>query len=152
MKKNLIKKIFPVILIPAAGFILLNLTFLFYFLLDTVMNRLFVYDFNPSMRWIPVIKHILSSAVIVVLSWLVLRSKLNELFKAIFSTVPAAVILVILGMLFSPWPAAAYGICALFYAAAIFYLYMTKKSWMFYYAVSLVALALLVMRISGMDI
>lgn len=103
-------------------------------------------------QWFPISKHILFVMIIALISWFVFKSKLKELHKAIYSTVPTAVILVTGGMFLYRWPIISYIVGVLIYGIIIFYLYKTKKSWLFYYAVTWVALVLLIMGILGIDI
>lgn len=147
-----IKKVLPIVIIPAAGFILLNLTFMLAFLFHSIFTTMFSFDMNTTYRWIPSFRHFLFLLFILFISWLILRSKLNELIKAIFSTVPTAVVLVTAGIFLYQWPAIVYGLGTIIYGCIVFFLYKTKKPWTFYYAVTLVALALLTMGILGIDI
>lgn len=151
MKDN-IKKILTIIAIPVAGFILLNLTFILAAVIHTIFFRLFIDNRTIVNRWLPASRHVLFIIIILVLSWTIFKSKINDLFKAIFSMVPTAVILVTLGIFLYNRPIPLYFISGIFYGSIIFYLYKNKKPWFYYYSVSLVAVALLIMMILGIDI
>ena len=157
MKNNLIlKNILIIIAMPILGFILLNLTFmfdaLFQSILRTILRKFITFDYNTITSWIPISTHMSFALLILVISWFILKSKLKDLYKAVYSPVPVAVILVTEGIFLYHWSAVVYIIGALTYGIIILYLYKTKKSWHFYYSVSWVTLALLIMGILGVDI
>lgn len=145
--------IIALIFIPLVGFVLLNVAFLLTAVIRMGLARLFfVGDSEPS-AWMPPLFHISTALLFLLLSFLVFRMKsLKPLFKATFAVVPTAVLLVYTGMFLYNWPIAVYMLSILIVAAIIFYLYKTKRSWMFYYAVGLVSATLLYMQIKGIDI
>lgn len=153
MNNNLnMKRTLTLIAIPVLGLMLLNLSFMFDFLFQSIIDKFFPVDYNMTSQWYPRSKHIFFVVIIAVISWFIFKSKLKELYKAIYTTVPTALILVTMGMFLGRWPMVAYAVGSLFYGTIIFYLYKTKKSWLFYYAVTLVTLALLIMCILRVDI
>lgn len=125
---------------------------MFDFLIQSLIDLFFPSDYNMNIQWFPLSKHILFVMIIALISWFVFKSKLKKLHKAIYSTVPTAVILVTVGMFFYQWPIISYIVGILIYGIIIFYLYKTKKSWLFYYAVTWVVLVLLIMSIFRIDI
>lgn len=149
---NNIKNLLTIIVIPVVGYILLNLTFIFAFLVHTIFTRLFLMDINNGRSWIPVSRHIIFIIIILIISWMIFKSKIKELYKAIYSVVPTAVILVTVGIFLSNMPIALYTIAGIIYGLIILYLFKKKKPWYYYYSVSWVSLALLVMGILGIDI
>lgn len=80
------------------------------------------------------------------ISWGVFKSRLGELYKAAYSTVPVAVALVTTGMFLYRWPILAYSVGAIIVGAVILYLHRTKKNWLYYYAVILIASVLLIIH------
>jgi hypothetical protein len=82
----------------------------------------------------------------------VLKSKWNRLFKAAFFMVPVATALVTVGMFFNRWSILSYSTGILIYAGVIFYLFRTKRNWLYYYSASIVAASLFLMNILGIDI
>ena len=157
MKNNLIfKNILIIIVMPILGFILLNLTFmfdaLFQSILRIILQKFIIFHYNTIASWIPMSMHMSFALLILVISWFVLKSKLKDLYKAAYSPVPVVVILVTEGIFLYHWSAVVYIVGALTYGIIILYLYNTKKSWYFYYSVSWVTLALLIMGILGVDI
>lgn len=154
MNDNL-KKILTFISVPVAGYILLMLTFVLDFLFQSILNRFFsaYYNNNMTIHWFPASKHLWFAVIIVIISWFIFKSKkLKELYKAVYAVVPTAVVLVTVGIFLYKWPAVAYTAGVLIYGTIIFYLYKNKKSWVFYYSVTLVAIVLLIMSILGIDI
>lgn len=150
---NKLKKILTIIGIPLVGFILLNITFLFAALFHTIFNRLFSGHYEIISRWIPASRHILFAIVIILISWFILKSKkIKELYQATYAVVPTATILVTIGIFLYQRPLAVYSLSVLFFGAIIYYLYRKKKPWFYYYSVTWVTLALLIMGILGIDI
>jgi len=151
-KNPIAKNIFYAVVIAFFGFILLNLTILFDFLIQSAIDQFFPAGLNMTSRWYPPVKHIIFVAIIALISWGVFKSRLGELYKATYSTVPVAVALVTTGMFLYRWPILAYGVSAVILGAIILYLNRTKKTWLYYYAVILVASVLLIMGLLGVDI
>jgi hypothetical protein len=101
----------------------------------------------------PRLFHVITPLIFMVISYLVLSNKkLKDIYKATFSVVPTAVLLVYTGIFLYNWPLAVYIVSGVIVTAIFFYLYRTKRHWMYYYAVSLVSVALLYMQIRGIDI
>lgn len=156
IKSPIIKNILSVIIITLFGFVLLNLTFildfLFQGLIDAIVNLFTKTDFNMAWPWFPPLKHGLFVVVIGLVSWLVFKSKLKDIYKATYLTVPTAVILVTIGMSFYRWPVAVYSICGVLVAGILYFFYRTKKPWLYCYAVIIVSLVLLIMNLTGTEI
>lgn len=153
MKSNLfLKNILTIIAMTILEFILLNLAFIFDALFQSILRKFITFDYNTTASWIPISMHMSFAILILVISWFVFKSNLKELYKAVYSTVPVAVILVTEGIFFYRWTGIVYIIGILTYGIIILYLYKTKKSWYFYYSVTWVTLALLIMGILGIDI
>jgi hypothetical protein len=152
-KHPCVKNTLSALAVVVIGFVLLNLTFLFnylvFWLIDIFMPR------NPESvppRWFPLTRHIIFLVIIALISWLVFRSKLPTLVKAIFMTVPTAVVLVTIGILLYPLPVLPYVIGALLTIGVLIYFYFTHKPWLYYYSVILVALVLMVFTLMGGEI
>jgi len=102
-KNPIVKNILSVVAVAVFGFILLNLAFIFDFLVQSLvigLIKLFipVVDLMTNFQWLPPAMHGLFVVIIGIISWLVFRSKLGTLYKAIYMTVPLAVVLVTIGM------------------------------------------------------
>ena len=145
--------IIAVIFIPLVGYVLLLITFLLTAIIRMGLARLFFVGNSEPASWMPRFFHIGTALLFLLLSFLILRiKKLKPLFKATFAVVPTAVLLVYTGMFLYNWPTVVYIISGLIVISILFYLYKTKRSWMFYYAVGLVSITLLYMQINGIDI
>jgi hypothetical protein len=143
--------------VAAIGFVLLNLTFLLNYLVFQFINIFMPSNPMPSNpesapQWFPLARHILFLIIIALISWIVFRSKLRVLIKAIFMTVPTAVTLVTIGILLYPSPVLPYLVGALLTIGVLFYFYRTHRPWLYYYSVILVALVLMVFTLMGGEI
>ena len=155
-KNPMVKNILSALAVAGFGFILLNFTFIFDFLLHSLVAgliKLFI-PVNPEITyyWFPPVMHALFVVVIGLISWLIFRSKLGVLYKAIYMTVPSAVVFVTLGMFLYRWPVAAYSLGSLFGIGILYYFYRTKQPWLYYYTVILVGLALAIFSLLGGEI
>jgi len=56
--------------------------------------------------------HVVFVVIIALISWGIFKSRLGELYKAAYSTVPVAVALVTTGMFLYHWPVLAYSVSA----------------------------------------
>jgi hypothetical protein len=149
-----VKNIISALAVAAFGFVLLNLTFLFNFLVVKLIGLFVSEEFMSTHQWqcFPMMRHAFFLVIIGLISWLVFRSKLGTLYKAIYMTVPLAVIFVTLGMFLYHWPVVPYLVGGLFTIGVLFYLYRTKQPWLYFYTVILVALSLMIFTILGGEI
>lgn len=154
-KNSFVKNILSALAVAGFGFILLNLTFILDFLLHLLVMgfiRIFI-PINPIVDyWFPPVMHLLFVAIIGTVSWFILKSKTPVLLKAIYSTVPLAVIFVTLGMFLHRWPIIAFSFGSLFGLGVLYYLYQTKRSWLYYYTVILVGGTLTIFTLLGGEI
>ncbi len=155
-KNSPAKNIFSVFLVPGGGFILISLALFFDYFFQNLTARFIGLFASPNVfleyKWYPPLMHGLSALVICFVSWSVLKSKLGTLAKATYLTVPAAVVLATAGIFLYRWPAIAYSVGGLLTVGTLIYFYKTKQSWQYYYAVILVATALAIMGILGVEI
>lgn len=155
-KNPIVKNILSALAVAGGGFVLLNLAFLFDFLfqslLDVIIGLFTTADINMAWAWYPPVKHSLFVIIIGLISWFVFRSKLAVLYKAIFMTVPLAVIFVTFGIFFYRWPAVVYSLGSLFAAAVLYYFYRNKQPWLYYYTVILIGIVMLLAGILGVEI
>jgi len=152
LKHPLVKNILSAVVVAAAGFVLLNLTFLFYFLVFQFFDIFARSNPESIPQWIPPARAIIFMAIIALLSWVIFRSKLPTLVKAIFMTVPTAVVLAMIGILLYPSPVLPYLVGALLTIGVLFYFYRTHKPWLYFYSVTLVALTLMIFTLTGGEI
>lgn len=148
------KKVLTIIVIPVFGYVLLLATFMLAAIFRAALFRIFRIGGGPEETagllvgsW-----RLLFMALMLLVSWFILRSKLPELYKAVYAAVPVAVVMTIVGIYLNRWPAAVYAVDALIYGGIILYLYKAKKSWVYYYAVTWITAALLFMMAAGIDI
>lgn len=152
LKKQYFKNILSALAVIAFGFILLNLTFILDAAFQSLLNLFIPINKDMTMRWYLPARHILFAVLIYLLSWFILKSKIRTIYKAIFSVVPVAVTFVTIGMFLYQWPVVSYILSALIYGGIFFYFYKTKKQWIYYFSVSLIAVVLLITGIMGMEI
>jgi hypothetical protein len=156
LKNPIIKNILSAVAVAVFGFILLNLTFLSDAIFQNTIRwiiRLFIpLTTNTDLYWFPPLLHASFVVVIGIISWLVFRSKLRVIYKAIYMTVPLAVVLATLGIFFYRWPLAAYSLGSVFGISVLYYLYRTKQPWLYYYTVVLVGLTMAIFTLSGGEI
>lgn len=157
IKNPIVQNILSVLAILVIGYLLLNLTFIFDWLLHSAVIwiiKLFVPIDNPEItfNWFPPVMHALFVIVIALISWFIFKSKLGVTYKAIYLTVPTAVTLVTLGIFLYRWPLISYSVGALLTLAVLYIFYRARQSWLYYLSVLVVSAALLIIGILGVDI
>jgi hypothetical protein len=130
-----VKNIVSALAVTVFGAVLLILTFLLDFLAVMVIGQFlgpFLQAGFERTFWFPPLTQAVFALVVAVITWAVFKAKLPEIYKAAYTIVPTAVALVV--------------------AAILAYLYRARESWIYHYAVLLVALVLLIMGLTGTDI
>lgn len=155
-KNPIVKNILSAVAVAVFGFILLNLTFMFDFLIQSLVKGLIELftpvDLMTNFQWLPPAMHSLFAVIIGIISWLVFRSKLGVLYKAIYMTVPLAVVFATLGIFLGRWPVAAYSLGSLLSIGVLYYFYRTKQPWLYYYTLILVGLTFTIIGLFGVEI
>lgn len=155
-RNKFVKNILSAVAVVIFGFILLILTFLFdalfQSLIDGVIKLFTQTDINMVWYWFPSIKHAMFVIIIGLISWFVFKSKLGTFYKAIYMTVPLAVVFATIGMFLYQWPVIVYLLGGLFFFCVLYYLYKTKKSWLYYYTLVLIGILMLLIVLLGIDI
>lgn len=152
VKNPYIRNTLLALFIALSGFTLLNLTFLFYAAIINGVALLFPDDYAmKSGLYMPTMMTIISLGIIVGY-YFVYQSKIKDIYKATLMTIPTAIILIMEGIMLSEWPWAAIPAGAVLTAGALYYFYKAKKSWLYWFAVIIVALALVIMIATGTDI
>jgi len=156
LKNQIVKNILSAVAVAIFGFILLNLAFIFDFLVQSLvigLIRLFTpVNFETNFQWLPPAMHVLFLIIIGIISWLVFRSKLRVLYKAIYMTVPLAVVFVTIGMFLGQWPVFAYSLGGLFGIGVLYYFHRTKQPWLYYYTAILIGITMLLVGLLGVEI
>ncbi len=132
------------------GFILLNITFIMAFLFQTIFRGILdlFLEYNDY-TWLPFITHGLFMVLIIYLSWLIFKAKLSTYYKAIYMVVPTAVIFITVSILCYPIVWLGYLINSILGISVLIYFYKTKQPWLYYYAVILMGLVLLIFTLLG---
>lgn len=146
LKNPTLKSALEASIVMVGGFVLLNLTFMLFALITQIFELILPF------RFVPISGLIAGSIVIAALSWLVFRSGLNSIFKAIFMMVPVAVVLVLIGISFYRWQWLAITLGGLISVSTLIYFIRASKPWLYSFSLILVSLALLIMTILGIDI
>ncbi len=138
------KNVLSVLVILVGGFILFNIAFLLAALVINATISVLGIAQNGAPH---IVGRVLYLFLIFLISWFVFRSRLNDIIKATFLTMPLMVILVMVGISLyqqSKWMIV--GIGAVIICAVLSYLYKKKLSWLYYFSTFYVAvLALCVM-------
>lgn len=152
-KNHFVKYILQALAVAIFGFILLNIAFLFdwvfHIVVIYILKLLIPADVLNNLPWFPPLMHVLFMIIICITSWYIFRSKLGDFYKAVFITVPLAVVFVTLGILFYRWPIVPFALSGLIVVALIVYFSRTKQSWLYYYAVVIVAAVLALFTLFG---
>lgn len=156
IKNPIVRRVLSAVALTMLSAVLLNLIFL----LDYGFQSLFMWlinlftptSFETVASWFPFALHLAFVAFICLISWAIFRSRMKVFYKATFLTVPMATILMTFGILLYRWPVVSYVVSSLFTLGVLYYLYRTKKPWLYYFAVTLISLILLVMNITGTEI
>lgn len=144
-----LKNILSAVMIMAGGLALFTLAFLTTAFVTNAFIRVFGMERigNPhgTGRWFTLL-------LILFLSWLIFRSKINDTVKATFLTMPLMVVLVLTGIGFYQQPAWIVGIGAVVIGAVLFYFHQRRLPWVYYFATLYVAALALYVLVSGVDI
>jgi len=142
------KNILSILVIAGVGFVLFNVAFL---LAAFVFNASIKIMGLPQDAAPPVVGRAAYLIIILLISWLVFRSKLNNLVKATYLTMPLMIVLIMLGISTYQQPAwLTAGIGAMIVGAVVYYIYNKRLSWLYYFAtfyVALLALCVMIFRI-----
>lgn len=131
--------------------IMLTLLFLLYALIFNLYDMLIpLKPDGPNPYFI--IRPITLFVILAVLAWFIFRLKIATLYKAIYTTWPVATVMAFVGIYFEHSPILTYSLCALFAIGILGYLFFTKKSWFYYISVIPVSIALLLVKLLGVEI
>jgi hypothetical protein len=147
-EKTWFKPVLSMLCIVAGGFILFNVAFM---LAALTMGALARIDGTQGIP--PAYGRIIFVILIFILSWFIFRSKLNDLFKATYLTMPLMIALVMIGIFsfqLSQW--VVYILGGVVVAAVLYFIYLKKLSWLYYFATGYVVAVALFVMIAGIEI
>ncbi len=148
IKNKTIKTLLSIIAIIVIGYILLNITFLFY----AVIAWIIAYPaggMEAVSKWIGPTSFTISTVLVALFTYLIFRSKWPTLIKAIYLPAPTAVMIVITGIMLYRWPIISYSVSAVLTAIVIYIFYKYKQPWIYYFSVILTALTILIFSMLG---
>jgi hypothetical protein len=147
--KPWMKSILSVVVIVAGGFILFNVAFL---LAAFVFNGIGV--ITGTMEQGPgIIGTGAYLLLLLLISWLVFRSKLGHLAKATYLTMPLMAVLILTGVRLYQQPQwVVFGTGAVIVGAVTFYIYRKKLPWIYYFATFYVAALAVYIVLAGIEI
>lgn len=135
--KPWLKNILSCLVISTGGFVLFNLAFLLAaFVIKTTMYVMEISENEAP----PVISKAIFLFLVLLISWIILKSRFHTLIKATFLTMPLMVTLIFAGIQFyqqSIW--VIIGIGTVIIGLILFYLYKNKLSWLYYFSTIFVA-------------
>lgn len=149
------KNVLSAVVIAAAGYVLFLAAFLLAAVVMKVYSGIVVMFAGESgtAQSIQIYWHYVYLAVVLILSWFILRLKISDLFKAAYLTMPLMVAFVEIGIHLYQQPQwVTAGICATIAGAVLFYIYKKKLSWLYYFSTFYVAATALYVLLSGMEI
>jgi len=152
MFKNLwVRRIAEAIFILAIGFVLLNLTFMFFAAVAWGIALGFG-GMELVRHWIGPVSFGASTLLIGLFTWLILRAKWSVLIKAVWLVVPTAVVLVLLGIGFYRWPWISYISGGILTGITLYLFYRFRSPWLYWFAVLATSLTLLIFTAMGGEI
>lgn len=147
-EKTWLKPVLSMACIVVGGFILFNVAFMLAALMMGTLAR-----FDGTQGIPPAYGRIIFVLLILLISWFLLRSKLNDLIKATYLTMPLMIVLVMIGIFsfqLSQW--VVYILGGIVVAAVLYFIYLKKLSWLYYFATGYVVAVALFVMIAGIDI
>lgn len=131
------KNVLSILTIIIGGFILFNIAFMFAAVVMFGWMKIMGMSDNFAP---PFISKVIYFILIVLISFGILKSKLNTLIKATYFTMPLMVVIVMIGIAFyQQSKMLIFTIGALIIGSVLFYLYKKKLPWQFYFATLYVA-------------
>ncbi|MBN1618610.1 hypothetical protein JW887_04720 [Candidatus Dojkabacteria bacterium] len=152
----IIKNILKILIIVVLGFILLNVVFLLDFayqsLIRSFLMNFLVNDPEANFFWIPLLMHGSFAALICVVSYFVLKTRISALLKATYMSVPICVVLVTVGIFLYRWQVIAILVCLIVVLVILTFLRLKKLSWEYYFSLIFYSSGLLIMILLGVEI
>ena len=156
LKNPAVRKILSALAIVFFGYILLNLTFildaLYQGIIRNIVGRFLPLGPDSNLYWFPPLMHGSFMIMIGLISGFVFKAKLKTLYKAVYLSVPVAVVLVTIGMFLSHWSIILYLFGSLLVLGTLYYFYYKKLSWLYYFTVIFWSAVLTVFTLLGGEI
>jgi hypothetical protein len=147
-EKKWVKPVLSMVCIILGGFVLFNVAFILAALMMGTLAR-----FDGTQGIPPAYGRIIFVILIFVISWFIFQSKLNDLIKATYLTMPLMIVLVMIGIFsyqLSQW--VVYILGGVVVAAVLYFIYLKKLSWLYYFATGFVVAVALYVMIAGIEI
>lgn len=149
-------RILQAILVALLAFALLNAAFMMDFLYQSAFERVarlfMAQEEFHELEWLRTMMNLSFMALIVVISYFVLRSGFHLVIKAAFLAVPTATVLLITYISLYPRNTLAIAACIAEAAVALAVLIARKAHWLYFFSFLLTAAALSLMSLLGIDI
>jgi hypothetical protein len=129
----------PWIIIPIGALLMMALTWLLYGLIFNLLEALFFPD--NSLAFPAGLVRRTYAVVLVLLYLILLRTRLADLVKAILITGPLSTVIITVGLAFYEKPVISIIVMVASAATCGIFLYLSKKSWLYYYAGIIASLA-----------
>ncbi|MDD3036161.1 MAG: hypothetical protein PHO93_04545 [Candidatus Saccharimonadaceae bacterium] len=152
IKDPYVKKTLQAIFIFLVGFILLCVTYLVYATVYNITDYLVPKEFVLANSWYESIRMLVVSLALLLGFGFLLKSKLSNIYKAAIMIVPTTIILVVSGVILYENPLASYLLGSLMTFTALAYLHLTKQPWYYWFAIAVVAVSLMVVAMTGVEI
>lgn len=149
------KNVLSALAIMIGGFVLFNVAFMMAALVNKTtffLLSLLIRETDSGFEQWFFLWHIFFLVIVLVLSFLILRLPVHDLIKAIYFTMPLAVVITEISVQLYPMQVLVYAVNALVIAGVLAFLILKKKSWLYFYATGFVAVVMLVVGILGIDI
>lgn len=155
-KNSLLKNILSFLAVPVFGFILFNvaliLNIFFQTTIDKVVSNFTPLNMNRVWSWYPLAKHLIFVFIVGLISRQIFKSKVKSVFKAIYLTLPLAMIYISLIILFYRWPIVIFSLAIYFFLGTLYFLKKKRLHWLYYWALILVSITLLVLSLMSAQI
>jgi hypothetical protein len=134
----------------AVGFILLGLTFMLFALVSQFADLFRSTPPAPG-SGIDIIRYAIFFVLVLGISWAVFRFRMPVFVKAGFAMVPVASVLVVIGILLNSQPVLSYVVGGILTLGLLYLLYRLKSHWLYFFSISVVAVALFIGGLTGME-
>ena len=137
-KEGFRSTLLPLVVIPIGGLLALGICYLLFLLINNLMDSLF-FSANPQSAPVNIVRRVY--AIDLLILYLVLfRTKLSDLLKATILVGPLGFLTTTAILTYYEKPVWAIAITVVIAVISAFLLYISKKSWFYYYVVAITVL------------